>query len=275
MKILINIFIVIISTSAQILPQFFAEKEISPYVIEFMRIADETSQFYVPSMGLQKEFSNDEIIRIAEIFYRAIQDDPVGYNENLFMENRNWEEKVLAEGIEKHNLKPAMKLKILQDEIGKKYGENFAEIISVPAFIRGTVISKNISQYQTFDKRIKSKQTNIIVVIEDVIKGNKFFSIGDTITISYLGAWFRDSKNILFQVGKTYLFLLAPWWDGHREYNGEITIDFLPDNNFGIYPIENDSVITERNYFGAGNTSSWLKFKEHFINYYIINKGGE
>ena len=94
--------------------QFYADSMISGYVKEFMRIADEETKTYngKKDIGLNKEFSDDEINNIARIYYKACDEDPVGFNTYLENEHKKW-------NFNRNSLdiKPAMKKHLIVKKI--------------------------------------------------------------------------------------------------------------------------------------------------------------
>ena len=66
--------------------QFYAEEEISPYIIEFMKIADNLitsrSEFENP-----KEFAEGELEHIAELYFKCFDKNPVDFYK--YIEEKN------------------------------------------------------------------------------------------------------------------------------------------------------------------------------------------
>ena len=59
-------------------PQFYADSVVSDYVIEFMKIADE-SITYRSEYKNPKEYAEGELEYIAELYFYCYDKDPVGY----------------------------------------------------------------------------------------------------------------------------------------------------------------------------------------------------
>jgi len=157
-----------------------------------------------------------------------------------------------------------MLIEIVRD----KYGDDFTEILKLPALVRGKVIKKELVDFIGDDEKIKTKQMKITVIVEDVIKGEKYFNKDDQITASYLAFWFQESY-VDFKPGNSYLIPLRPWI-GLREYKGEIAIDLLPFDNYGIYPVRYDNLVSDGECYGLNKQSSYSAFKQKFFETYMI-----
>lgn len=281
MNIFIKIFLIIINFSLVIYPQFYTEKEISPSVIEFMKIAEETAQFYDDKQGLLKSFSDEELKHITKLDFKVYDEDPVGLSKYIGIKHKEWEQKMKeGNGTILHYSRPGFTVGILKKQIRIKYGGKFTEIISTPAFIRGKVISigrqvRKADVREPYDNLGTISQIDLTVYIEEVLKGEKFFAKGNTITISYSTDWMGNK----YQVNKSYLFPLRPWLS-LREYTGSVTLQllFYKGENYipfegtieEVYPIENESVYTKEDFFDTGIWAPWESFKEHFNNTYMI-----
>ncbi len=228
------------------------------------------STYYVKGTGITKKISDVEIDSIKHLFYHAISDDPIGYRISKDNE-RDSLDNILKENHYNSNLiAPRVNsLKTIYNFIKKKYGKNFFEILQCPYFLRVKLIRDSLSKFIPTDpKGFRTWQGNLICKVEDVIKGEKFFKIGQEITISYLVFWMSDSKTP-FKIGESYFMPLRPW--GTNKVYKKLTLHFFPDNNFATYPINNEIVSTPGNYFGIGETTDWETFKNNFIRKYILN----
>ena len=281
MKNFLKIVFILTGFSGLIFPQFYEGKEISTSVIEFMKIAEETAKFYDGKQGLLKNFSDKELKHITKLYFKMYDEDPVGFSNYISMEHKRWEQK-MKEGDRTilQYQRPGFVVGILKKQISKKYGGKFAEIISTPAFIRGKVLSigKQVrieDVHQPYDNLGTISQIDLTVYIEEVLKGEKFFTKGNTITISYSTDWMGNK----YQVNKSYLFPLRPWLS-LREYTGSVTLQclFYKGENYvpfegeieEVYPIENEAVYSKEDFFDTGVWTPWETFKEHFNNTYMI-----
>jgi len=263
----IIVFMLILVLRANIYAQ---QDSASQSVSKYWNKVNQISTTYVKGVGITKKFSDEEIDSLTYLFYHAIGDDPVDYNIANDSE-REYENKILKENNYSINsITPRVKsLRTIFDLIKKKYGKNFFEILQCPYFLRVKLIRDSLSEYIPSTLRsFKTPQGNLICKVEDVIKGGKFFKIGQEIIVSYLVFWMSDSKTT-FKVGENYFMPLRPW--GYKDSYKKLTLHFFPDNNFDTYPINNEYISTPGNYFGIGVTTNWETFRNDFIKKYILN----
>jgi hypothetical protein len=79
MRTSINICVFLVILNNISFPQFYADSVTPDYVIEFMKIADETATS-IDSLGkVHKQFNDEELYHIAELYYKCYNDDPVGF----------------------------------------------------------------------------------------------------------------------------------------------------------------------------------------------------
>ncbi len=259
------IFFVILLLSGNSFPQFHADTVISEYVREFMRIADDETKLLkeANSHEITREISDSEIEDITRLYYKSFDEDPVGFNTYLEKEFRKWNaNRNILE------FKPAMKVKLLVKRIAKKYGIPFTEIISTPAFLRCKFISLSSSYYT-----IGIRNSNFNFVVEDILKGDKFFKIGDTLTIKMIPNIECPIPDL--QVGDSYLIPVGTNLGlGNNSFNN--IFKYLQDRydvwEMGVPPkifhIQNE-IIKDCNYFGFPEMN-WNAFKEYFKNKFLI-----
>lgn len=268
----IVIFIMLIVVQ---LNSFAQQDSISEPVKDYWQIMNRYSLRYNGKDDFIKSYSGNEIDTLTKKYYKAICENPVGFKVRIENEYNKYDS--LARS--KHGLPYGFipQVGLMKEVISSKYGKNFTEIISVPYYLRVKIVGDSGSIYEgPINSKIKNNphnifrtsQGNLFAVIEDVIKGNKFFKIGQKITISYLTFWIAKGGKF-FEKGKTYFIPLKPW-DSFHAYS-KLTIDILPDKDYAIYPIENDIISTPNNYFGIGKTTYWKVFKKAFQGKYILN----
>jgi len=255
-------------------PQFYAEDEISPYIIEFMEKANEFSKSFDQVQGIHKiKFTDDEVEHIAELFFKVYDEDPVGFHNYIREAYYKWEGKVKGSGGKITEPIPALKRKHLVKKIANKYGIAFTEIIGTPAFLRGKFISSTRSSYYWSERKSSIGQMNFNFLIEDILKGEKFFNIGDTVIILMIPN--VESPSPSFEEGKSYLIPVKPRF-GSAKYNGEVGFNYLSENYniwvMGVppkvFPIENE-IIANCEYLGIEDTN-WIEFKKYFRETFLI-----
>lgn len=254
--------------------QFYQDSVISNYVTEFMKIADETAMTTDSTGKIHKEFEDNEIRHIAELYFKAKDKDPVGFNRYIQEAYYRWEESVrINEKVSK--LKPATKRHLLVKKIAEKYGISFAEVIGTPAFLRGKYLQLTCSKYHSTDSQRSAtfRVSNFVFVIEEVLKGNKYFKIGDTISVMMIPN--IESPGPEFEVGNSYLIPVRTNL-GMRGGEFNIVFNHLHDAydvwKMGeppkTFPIE-DEVIKDCEYLGIKDTD-WVDFKKYFNKTYLI-----
>lgn len=245
--------------------QFFADSVISDAVIELFKIADNEKKDNLPNdnSNVEDDSTIIDIDRIAQLFYRVFDEDPVGYNIYLKQKFQKW-----SAVRDLNELKPAIKIRRLTERVAQKYGIPFTEIIKTPAFLRCKFLFFSSSYYT---EGIISSDFNFIV--EDVLKGNKYFKVGDTITVRMLPDIECPSPE--FKVGNSYIVSLGTNFStGQDSFN--IIFHYLVENyNTWImgkppttFLIEKE-IIQKCEYFGFSEME-WNKFKEFFKEKYLI-----
>lgn len=273
MKTFLNIPILLILLNNISLPQFYADSTISDDIVEFMRIVNENSKQNDPYKGLQKAFTDEELEHIAELYYKCYNDDPVGFQKYVNEKHQEWKKAPLEVTSGKIKMRPWLKVYALRDRIRYKYGITFTEVIGTPAFIRARFDLEYQSKIYITELKSNWSLTNYVFLIEEVIKGNKFFRSGNECTISYSPNAEAPVPEI--EKGKSYLIPITTWV-GQTDYNGEVSFGPLrkyydrwqmgePPKTF---PIENE-IIKDCEYFGINDTS-WTDFIKYFKETYLI-----
>ena len=267
MKIFSSIILLFSLSFVDTFPQFYVDSSAIDSIMELMKIADETARQNYLEKGPKKVFTSEEIEHIAKLIYKCHDENPVGFQKYLSEEHERWEKMFTKNDInpELARLQPSIKVFALRKTIAGKYGIPFAEVITTPVFMRCKYLSS----------RTDTLKNNLIVkkyigfVIEDVLKGNKFFRVGDTISIKY-------SYPTQFEKGESYLIPVTTWYPA-ANYNGEASVSFLQENYYTVtdggipaktFPIENE-IIKNCEYFGIKDTS-WVDFKKYFKETYLI-----
>lgn len=273
MKILLYISILLFYLGTYSFPQFYADSVIPAYIIEFMKIADETAKS-IDSIGkVHKQFSDEELHHIAELYYRCYNEDPVGFHKYVEEKHKQWEKTPFDVISGKLKMRPWLKVYVLRDKITYKLGIPFTEVIGTPAVLKCKYITRKFSDYYSKSLNIHFRPHNFIFLVEDVLKGNRFFIAGDTISILMLPNSESPSPN--FNEGQSYLIPVGTNL-GFNEGLFNVTFSFLR-NAYDVwemgkppktFPIENE-IIKNVDYFGINDTS-WTDFKKYFKDTFLI-----
>ena len=236
----------------------------------FFKAVDDFDSFFNDSLGWRKEFTENEIMEVSKKWYNAIYKKPVKYD--LYFHNLHdvWEEKVKIEREKYLHKRPGLQLGRLSRKITEYTNVAFSELLRVPYLFRIRVKKFETSNYYSEDLKGNLRQTDMIVEIEDIIKGREYFSIGDSLKVSFFGHWFHGAtEEQYFKVDSTY-FLPVNLFRIENEYTFQYKIQMLSDYNFAVYPIIDEVVKTPKDYFGIGETSNWKDFKSFIKENYAI-----
>jgi len=240
----------------------------SKSVLDFIDILYDQSIFEETAYGLKYTFNRELSEDILQKYYKVKAEDPIGLFNYITEEYEVIINRTIASGKNSTEKRTPFRKRELKEELSKIYGENFMEIIDVPYFLRIKVIQKSKSIYVSpGPPESKYGTFEMKVLIEDVLKGEIQFTKGSIISIEYLSQWLGESSK-QFQVDKSYFIPLRPWM-GTKGFLGW-TLNFLPDNNFAIYEIENEVVKTPENYFDIETETNWADFKKLFTKKYIL-----
>lgn len=253
--------------------QFYADSGASDYIVEFMKIANETTQRLDEYRNPKKVLTNEELEHIAKLYYKCYDENPVCFNDYVSKEHKKWEQRMKDNRFITEELRPWMKVYALRNQLTKKYGMSFTEVIGTSAFLRCRFIEPSFSKYHSMDLNSDFRVHNFVFVIEDVLKGNKFFSIKDTISILMIPDIECPAPNFIAE--NTYLIPVSTLL-GLQDGAFNIIFRYL-NNSYNvwrmgeppkIFPIENETIM-DCEYFGFSEME-WNKFKEYFKEKYLI-----
>jgi hypothetical protein len=221
---------------------------------------------YHKNKGLSKIQSNN-IKYVVKNYYEAISKSPTDYKKYLEEENKKWRDNYIKS--ETKISKPAYKIYLIKKLISESYGEYFAELISVPYYLKVKILSIKNGNYVSYSPEgLTVPKTVLVTKVENIVKGEERFKSGDTIEINIINSWMKNAKKF-FVTGHEYFMPLRPF--NCRSGNCEgVALNMLPDQNSSIYPIENNNIEIEDDYFQLGKMLNWKKFKELFSEKFII-----
>jgi hypothetical protein len=232
---------------------------------------DKFDRFFNDSLGWQKEFTKYEILDISKKWYNAIYNNPVGTDLYFHKLHYEWETKVKVEREKYLNRRPGLQLGRLSRMITEYTSPAFSELLRVPYLFRVKVIRFDESYYYSKDLKSNMRQTDMIVKIKDILKGKEYFTIGDSIKVSFFGHWFHGaSEEQYFKVDSIY-FLPVNLFRIEDKDTYQYKIQMLQDNNFAVYPIIDEIVYTPKDFFGIGEHSNWDEFKNFIKENYVIH----
>ncbi len=257
---------------------------ISKNVEEFFDTLNVISKDYdQESHRLTKFYSHNEINNLAKKYYKAILEDPIGYDRYILNESTQFSKNRKA-GLNSNEITPQLKRGIFFNLLEENLGKEFTKIISIPYFLRVKIENVTHSKYTSSVDSMKFTQTNLNCEIEEIIKGEKRFQTKTKVVISYLNWWLKDCSNNsnsndlndAFKVNSSYFIPIKPRFRGCTEDTCiTFALQILPDNNCGIYPIINGTIYTPNNYFQISMETQWSNFKNSFIKKYVLPLEGE
>lgn len=242
---------------------------ISTEVKNFWKIVDENAKFEEKKADTKKQFSEEEIKEIAKKLYSATEKDPFGFAKYIITAHA----KYLNDGKSDPNLRaPYPKLYMLEQEINKLDGDKFGEILETPFLIRGKIL-RQIDTVRYFKKdNFRTSQTKLIVQLEDVIKGKRYFQKDEIIEVNFLDIWIYYPLHLTN--GLSYFMAIRIWGDKCKE----LCLTNYSPGDLEIYPIVNETIEIRKNVYGKntfelGEKIEWNKFITSFNEKYILEEG--
>ncbi|MDP3831876.1 MAG: hypothetical protein Q8Q47_11430 [Ignavibacteriaceae bacterium] len=246
------------------------DEQYSKAIIDFFNDAERFISFYDDSLGWKKDFTFKEIEDLAIKYYNVIYRYSIDYYFYFKKLHKQWEEEVINNDYKIINKKPAVKLRIIREKLSEYYPSAFTDLLQVPYLFRIKVIRFDESTYYLKNLNSNIRQTDMVVKIEDIIKGKEYFKINDTLKVSFFGIWFHGAtEEQYFKVDSTY-FLPVNFFRIENKNTFQYRIHMLPDFNFAIYPIINEIVHTPKDFFGTGEQIKWEEFNIFMKNIYVI-----
>ncbi len=221
---------------------------------------------------LNQDFSKSEVDILAREIYNIYKFNYLEYKEYLYNAELDYKKGVYYKNPEYNNkIIPSNLHRLISSQLRKQLNYTLYQVITTPFFIKAKILKQVHWDYTSRDTRITNKfsANKMYCLVEDIIKGNGSFKIGDTVKVNFLWHWLNDAKNS-FVDGNTYLIpcKLMNCGDSTKP---ELATYSMDDDNYGIYPIESDEVVMPGNVFELGEQCSWNSFKEEFIKRYIAN----
>ncbi|MGE5351035.1 MAG: hypothetical protein ACM3P0_03070 [Acidobacteriota bacterium] len=241
-------------------------------VIDFFKTVEQYSQFFDLESGFTKTFSKEELHDFARKYYLAIANDPIGYEIYGNKLYQVWMEELKANGMKPTRVSPGALTLLLLKQVGELYSPQFSRMIEVPFFVCGKIVAREDTISTDTTHHINLRQTNLYIQVDEVIKGNKFFKVNDTLIIIYMNLWYDYSLNptTYFTVGRRFFF---PLW--YRLFADDSTyllaMYYLEEESPGGYLIENNRILIPEDYFGLGKDLSWPEFKDYVKTNFILD----
>jgi len=218
------------------------------------------------------QFNQTDLETARKLLYYSYANSSIEFDEKFNAWHHEWKNSG-KKGISRPSeLKPGIRLNILKKSLAEKYGNDYVYFLETPYFIKAKILEISNTDY-TIDKRgLKTAKIDLEIEILDILKGNGFYSIGDTITVSYLPIWFQEKSNSLhFNINEIFAFSLKHWSiTGNTEnFNLKTQLLLKLNDSYTLFKIENDIVYNE--YTSKRHINkTWAEFKRDFNEKYII-----
>ncbi|HEX2869297.1 MAG TPA: hypothetical protein VHO03_19800 [Ignavibacteriales bacterium] len=241
-------------------------------VVDFYNTVEKFSQYFDLNSGFTKTFSEEELRDFARKYYLVKANDPIGYEIYGDSLHNAWTEELKANGMKPTRVEPGTITILLLKQIEKLYSPQFSRMIDVPFFVCGKIVARENTFYTDTTLHITLRQTNLFIQVDEIIKGNRFFKVNDTLKVIYMDHWYAFVLNpsTYFTVGRRFFFPL--WYRILSDENKyELAMYYLEEESPGGYPIENDRILIPEDYFGLGKDLSWPEFKEYVKTNFILD----
>ncbi|MGE5411594.1 MAG: hypothetical protein ACM3MI_11600 [Clostridiales bacterium] len=203
------------------------------------------------------EKTKDELKPLIKKLCNAIEKDPFGFH-NYWKSGHEKYIRSLKPSEQMNH--PAKQYYELRSEIDKAYGQNFSAIIFMPFYVKITITK--LDSIVTFYKHARKFLMNAITGrVDEVIRGEYFIKVGDTINILYSPEWFMEPGDwVRIKEGMTCFVPMCVYADNPNFYLTSF------NDKIGLFPIINGNIEDENNSFGLGKITSWSQFKDNFTN---------
>ena len=234
----------------------------------FNKVTEFTQDFNrsnIDDLLVSKQFTDEKINKLLEEYYNVKAEDPEGFSKYQHLKRNEFEIRNKTNPTTKELMIPE-KIGIIYRIIVSKYGKNNTDLFLTPWFLKIKVI--DIKSEKLNNPEGPTSKSYLLAEVLDVIKGQKKFNTGEIIRIYFLQDWLHDKK---FEKNKSYFVPLkqSNCYYGNCE---EVGLVMFPDNNWGVYPIENNELIASDNYFGFPDKIDWTNFKKNFITHFTLSK---
>ena len=190
------------------------------------------------------------------------------YEEDLFKPIEFWmkyDEELVNKKFARDSIRFGVYESIIRTRLKRLYGDVIADLILSPILLKVKIISIETKPYK-INNDDAIGQIIITAKIQDILKGNKHFNIGEIIQFYYMPFW-TYTENY-FSINDYYfisLFAIIDNKTGEHRYALDVN-----EVNGGITEISNDILLDEDNYYGFGKIS-WQEFKDKISSLTNIN----
>jgi len=231
-----------------------SETKIQEVINENQEVIDRLTLLNLKTGALSKYIESLPLNDFLDIIDKRNQ----AYGEDLFQPQEFWlkHDEELSEKFARDSIRFGVYEGILKRRLKELYGDVVAGLILSPILLKVKITGIKVEPYK-IDKDTYLGQKIITAEIQDILKGNNHFSIGETIQFYYMPFWtYTDNA---FSPNESYfisLFAIIGNKTGARRFALDVN-----EVNGGITKISQDVLVDDENYYGFSRIS-WQEFKE-------------
>jgi len=206
-------------------------------------------------------FSDSVVERLLKSYYNVKANDPVGFHKYELLKREEFEKNYNPQSNE---LMLPEKIGIIYRIISSKYGKQCINLLLIPWYLKVKILDFNFEPLHS--PKGQSFKNYVLAEVQEVVKGVKFYSVGQTIKIYYKTQWMQGKQ---FKKNNSY-FVALHESNCQKGDCANIGLGTFPDDNGGVYQIENNEINAPNNYFGFKDKITWSEFKNEFVKKYLI-----
>lgn len=241
-----------------------SESKIQEVINENHSVMDLLSSLDIKILALRKYIESMK----TDDFIDIIEKRNAAYDQNLFEPAEFWLEhdEELEKNLARDSITFGIYEGILRNNLVSKYGDVLANIILSPILLRIKLVDTEKVAYKIDDENNIGLDV-FTAEIEDIIKGQNHFNVGEVIQFYYVSFWLHTEHR--FSIGESYFISLLPIVDNKtREKRLALNVNNV---NNGITIISNDIVYDQENYYNFGIVS-WESFKTKISSLISVNQ---
>ena len=216
------------------------------------------------------EIPVEELDSMITLLYDGYADNPISFLNTYKSNHENFNNAAKNDrNLAETDVKPAIKIKKLQELIASKRGEAFALYIKIPFFFKGTLTSINRNELTLPDgRKIFGNKVSLTFLVSNVLKGSHIIKEGNEIIVEYSPYWLEDGYNLEPIIGKEY-FVPASVLSDYDDYSVLSLYNYKPPY---ITEIEQGQITSIWLDDKTVTILSWEEFADEFRRKYIIEK---
>jgi hypothetical protein len=219
----------------------------------------------------------DTLKKMTRILYETNESDAIA-TENI--RNRMIELNKAKYSGEPDSIPPAIIIGTILDKIEVNISTAACALTKTAFFLKAKVIKSELVKHEIKhkmkgkDKISYTGRVDVTIKIEETIKGENRFKVGEEIKFIYFPFWREDAASTFTEGGSYFLPLdILTNVEGSKMVVLRTldTSEKIPSKkpSLGCFPVENGNLIDVNNYFGFGENIPWPEFRDKMIS--LIN----